>query len=91
MSGLLDVIGYQSAGDRAPWCHAYALSTDGRWRTPFASGQAGPSGHGAELIGTAARNAARDRRVRALQAEAAELRDQAAALRRTVADLRDLG
>ncbi len=88
VTALLDAIGYGPAGERAPRRRAYELTADGRWRTPLASGRAGASEHGAELIGTAARLAARDRRVRTLRAEAAELREQATGLRGTVADLR---
>jgi Putative exonuclease SbcCD, C subunit len=88
MIELLDAIGYQQSGEGSMLTRAYGLSADGRWCTPSAAGQAGVSEHGAELIGTAARSAARDRRVRALREEATQLREQAAMLLSTAAGLR---
>ncbi|WP_245674056.1 SbcC/MukB-like Walker B domain-containing protein [Actinoplanes rectilineatus] len=53
---------------------AVSIAPDGRWHTPIAAGHAAPAPNGAELIGTAARAAARRRRI-------TELRDRAGAAR----------
>ena len=50
----------------------YAVAHDGRWRTPLTAGQASPAPEGAELIGTAARQAARARTLARLEAQAGE-------------------
>ncbi|WP_306207227.1 SbcC/MukB-like Walker B domain-containing protein [Actinoplanes sp. RD1] len=72
-----------------------AISGDGRWRTPITAGRAGPAPGGASLLGTAARAAARRRRVAELRAQAdaartaaAEARDAAAAEAQKIAELR---
>jgi len=88
VTALLDAIEYQPTGASTPFTRAYGLSADGRWRAPSAAGRAGASAHGAELIGTAARTAARDRRVQELRAEASRLREQVAVLLTTIEDLR---
>jgi len=54
-----------------------AISADGRWRHAVTSGHAVPGVHGAELLGTAARGAARARQVTALREQAVELRAHA--------------
>ncbi|MGB8385800.1 MAG: hypothetical protein WCG47_31940, partial [Dermatophilaceae bacterium] len=59
------------------WCPAtlddsparYAVCATGQWRTPLLAGEAQPLHATAELIGEAARQAARERRVAALQAQ----------------------
>ncbi|GAB1645387.1 SbcC/MukB-like Walker B domain-containing protein [Krasilnikovia sp. MM14-A1259] len=68
---MLAGIGWTADGAlTSPTC----LAADGRWQTPTAAGRAGAAAHGAELIGTAARTAARRRRIARLRAQAAELR-----------------
>jgi hypothetical protein len=86
VAAVLAAIGYQPA--ELPAAPAYSLCGDGRWRGPAAAGRAAPAEHGAELIGTAARAAARDRRARDLEAEAARLRQQVSRLRAAAAELR---
>ncbi|MGV1007212.1 MAG: SbcC/MukB-like Walker B domain-containing protein [Dermatophilaceae bacterium] len=59
------------------WCPAtladsparYAVCATGEWRTPLLAGEAQPLHATAELIGEAARQAARERRIAALQAQ----------------------
>ncbi|SCL15096.1 Putative exonuclease SbcCD, C subunit [Micromonospora nigra] len=68
---ILAGIGYTTDGPlTAPTC----LAADGRWQTPAAAGRAGTATHGAELIGTAARAAARRRKITELRAQATVFR-----------------
>lgn len=71
---ILAGIGYTTDGPlTAPTC----LAADGRWQTPAAAGRAAAATHGAELIGTAARAAARRRKITELRAQATEFRTEA--------------
>lgn len=65
----------------------YAISSDGRWRTPVTSGRAAPEHEGASLLGAAARAAARQRQVAALRGQAERLHTEAATLMREAAEL----
>lgn len=78
LTSLLSRVGYCPAG--APLPAGPAVSADGRWTAGLTSGTAGPGSHGAELIGTAARTAARERRIALLRSEIAALGKHAAAL-----------
>lgn len=89
-AALLERIGWQSAA--TPMVAAspfrYGIAADGRWHTPATAGQAAAGQNGAELIGTAARAAARARRVAQLRDQARQLREQATEHRERVTDLR---
>jgi energy-coupling factor transporter ATP-binding protein EcfA2 len=80
LTALLHAVTYAPAGTALPGTDGVALGAGGRWATPLTAGTAGPGPHGAELLGTAARAIARDRRVR-------ELRDEVTGLRLQVLDL----
>ena len=68
---------------------AFAVAADGRWRTPTASGRAGPVPDGPSLLGAAARAAERARRVERLRSVAADRRRDAAEAAATGASLRE--
>ena len=88
-SAALRAVGW--ASDSLPSSHApYAVSLRGEWRTPLLSGRAEPLQGSAELIGEAARRAARERRVVALQARADELGHDVSRLRKAAARARDV-
>ncbi|MFG1740260.1 TIGR02680 family protein [Micromonospora chalcea] len=75
ITAILDGIGFTPAGQ--PHANPVAVAVDGRWQTPTAAGQAGPAEHGAELIGAAARAAARQRRITELHELAEQHRARA--------------
>ncbi|GAA2484733.1 SbcC/MukB-like Walker B domain-containing protein [Winogradskya humida] len=92
---ILAGIGYAAAGQELGG--DVAVSDDGRWVTPVAAGRAGRAVNGAELLGVAARVAARHRRIEELAAQAEEsrrtaeeLRAEATGLSERVSQLRDL-
>lgn len=66
----------------------YSIAADGSWRTPIAAGRAAAAVNGAELIGTAARAAARARRVQQLRAQAQLWREKAVERQTNAAELR---
>ncbi|MFI1996329.1 SbcC/MukB-like Walker B domain-containing protein [Actinoplanes sp. NPDC020271] len=68
VAAILAGIGYTAASE--PLAGPTAVAADGRFRTPAVHGRAGRSGHGAELIGAAARAAARQRSIAELRAAA---------------------
>ncbi|WP_305783674.1 SbcC/MukB-like Walker B domain-containing protein [Symbioplanes lichenis] len=93
---VLAAIAYAEPGAPLDREATVAISGDGRWRTPLTAGQAGPAPEGASLLGTAARDAARRRRLAEAQTQAAALRSEAANLRAEadvlstrIAELRD--
>lgn len=88
VTALLHAVGYAPAGSALPTSAMVALSSDGRWATPVTAGTAGTAEHGAELLGTAARTVARNRRVAELRAEAAELLAEADARRAAATELK---
>ncbi|WBC05311.1 SbcC/MukB-like Walker B domain-containing protein [Micromonospora sp. WMMA1976] len=75
VTAILAGIGFTPAGQ--PHANAVAVAVDGRWQTPTSAGQAGPAQHGAELIGAAARAAARQRRITELHELAEQHRTSA--------------
>lgn len=69
---ILAAIGFTP--DNTPLQAAVAVAADGRWQTTTAAGRAARSSHGAELLGVAARAAARRRTVAELREKAARAR-----------------
>ncbi|MEV4348810.1 SbcC/MukB-like Walker B domain-containing protein, partial [Actinoplanes sp. NPDC049596] len=82
---ILRRIGYVRTGE--PIGGDFVIAGDGRWRTPIAEGQAGRATDGAELIGAAARAAARRRQIAALREQAAADREAAEELTRQAGEL----
>lgn len=67
-----------------------AVTADGRWSTALTRGAAAPGPHGAELLGTAARTAARERRIAALREEQQRLTARAGTLTQQAREQRTL-
>lgn len=67
--------------------HGAIVARDGHWRLAGLSGQAAPAGDGAQLLGTAAREAARQRRLEQLQVELAIAETQVEKFSGAVTDL----
>ncbi|SNY53782.1 SbcC/MukB-like Walker B domain-containing protein [Paractinoplanes atraurantiacus] len=82
---ILGRIGYAAAGE--PLGGDLVIAGDGRWRTPIAQGRAGRAAEGAELLGTAARAAARRRQIAALREQAATDREAGEELTRRAEEL----
>ncbi|XVV10241.1 SbcC/MukB-like Walker B domain-containing protein [Actinoplanes sp. CA-131856] len=82
---ILRRIGYVAAGE--PLSGEFVIAGDGRWRTPIAHGRAGRAAEGAELLGTAARAAARRRQIAALREQAAADREAGEELTRRAEEL----
>ncbi|MET8198047.1 SbcC/MukB-like Walker B domain-containing protein [Micromonospora taraxaci] len=72
---ILAAIGFTA--DNTPYLAPVAVAADGRWQTTAAAGRAARSSHGAELLGVAARAAARRRSVAELREKAAQARAEA--------------
>ncbi|MFG1995166.1 SbcC/MukB-like Walker B domain-containing protein [Actinoplanes sp. NPDC048988] len=85
VAGILRHIGY--AGPGRPMSGDLVIAGDGRWRTPIAGGRAGRAVEGAELLGTAARAAARRRQIAALREQAAADREAGEELTRRAEEL----
>ncbi|XVU23038.1 SbcC/MukB-like Walker B domain-containing protein [Actinoplanes sp. CA-054009] len=85
VAAILGRIGYAAAGE--PLSGALVIAGDGRWRTPIAQGRAGRAVEGAELLGTAARAAARRRQIAALREQAAADREAGEELSRRAEEL----
>ncbi|MEU4161708.1 SbcC/MukB-like Walker B domain-containing protein [Actinoplanes sp. NPDC026670] len=73
---LLALIGFTVGS--GPLTGLVAIAGDGRWQTPVAAGRAAPGSHGAELLGVAARAAARRRTIADLREKAEQARAEAA-------------
>jgi hypothetical protein len=91
LTRLLAQVAYRDAGQPLPDSTAggIAVSGDGRWVSSARCGTAGPGPHGAELIGTAAQTAKRDRDMAALRGQIEHLERQQQKLADQARNLRD--